>query len=528
MQEIRFSSAAAATLKYTVVILLVACASVVEAQKKVTLKKADQLMGGKKGDEKYQRLIGNVIFVQNNTTIYCDSAHFYKKRNSVEAFGYVHIVEGDSIDITGSRLEYDGNTKKAKLRNNVVFTKLATATLYTDYLDFYRSQNLAYYFNGGKLVDSLNTLTSNKGYYKTNTNLASFKKNVDVKNPDYTMQADSLQYNSRTKIIYFVTETTVINKDSSTFVYQGGIYNTVSKVSDVKKGTGESEAYTIVGERYDYDGIRNVGKVRGNVVMTSKKENLLIYGQASDHFKNTGYTKVYDHAYVAKVTEDNDTLFMSADTLISIDNVDPKKKRLLAYHNVKIFKTNMQGKADSLEYRPSDSTIYFYNKPVLWSEGNQMTADSIRMLIEHNTISKIFLVANAFVISQDTLLNFNQIKGRRMTAELANSKINKVIVLGNGESVYYALDDKTMSLMGMNKIICSNITIRFKEGKVNNLSFYVKPDAQFIPPHELKKEMRTLKGFNWKAEEKPLRDDVVQKNQPVTAPALPQTKKAVQ
>jgi lipopolysaccharide export system protein LptA len=436
-------------------------------------------------------------------------------------------VEGDSIDITGSRLEYDGNTKKAKLRNNVIFTKLATAVLYTDYLDFSRQQNLAYYFNGGKLVDSLNTLTSNKGYYKTNSNLASFKKNVKVVNPDYTMLADSLQYNSRTKVIYFVTETTVVNKDSSTFVYQGGQYNTTTKVSDIKKGTGESEEYTIVGNKYDFDGIRNIGKVRGNVVMTSKKQNLIIYGQASDYFKNTGYTKIYDHAYVAKVTEDNDTLFMSADTLVSIESDDPKKKRLLAYHNVKIFKTNMQGKADSLEYRLSDSTIYFYNQPVLWSEGNQMTADSIRMLIEHNTISKIFLVANAFVISQDTLVNFNQIKGRRMTAEMANSKINKVIVIGNGESLYYVLDDKTHSLMGMNKIICSNITIRFKEGKVNNLSFYVKPDAQFIPPHELKKDDRTLKGFNWKAKEKPLKKDVV-KPGPAPAPPLPQIKKAVQ
>lgn len=508
MRTIGFFGVAIHGLTCLVLILSAGTGSAV-AQKRVQLKKADQLLGGKKGEEKYQRLIGNVIFTQNKTTIFCDSAHFYKKRNSVEAFGHVHIVEGDSIDITGSRLEYDGNTKKAKIRKNVIFNKLATATLYTDNLDFSRQQNLAYYFNGGKLVDSINTLTSNRGYYKTNTNIASFKKNVIVVNPDYTMTADSLQYNSRTKIIYFVTETTVVNKDSSTFVYQGGNYNTSTKRTDIKSGTGESEAYTIVGDKYDFDGIRNIGKVRGNVIMTSKKENLIIYGQASDHFKNSGYTKVYDNAYVAKITDDNDTLFMSADTLVSIDSDDPGKKRLLAYHNVRIFKKNMQGKADSIEYRVSDSTIYFYKQPVLWSEGNQMTADSIRMLIEQNTISKIFLVANAFVISQDTLLNFNQIKGRRMTAELVNSKINKVIVMGNGESLYYILEDKDQSFMGMNKIICSNITIRFKDGKVNNLSFYVKPDGHFIPPHELKKEDRILKGFNWKGKEKPVKKDVV-------------------
>lgn len=486
------------------------------AQKKVKLKDADQLRGGRRGDERFERVIGNVVFVQNQTTIYCDSAHFYKKRNSVEAFGRVRITDGDSVTITAARLEYDGNTKKAKLRDDVVFNKLATATLYTDYLDYERPNSMAYYFNGGRLVDSVNVLTSNKGYYNVNSNLASFKKNVKVVNPDYTMLSDSLRYNSRTKIIFFVTKTTVINKDSSTFVYEGGEYNTRTKVSDIKSGLGESTEYTIAGDKYDGDAIRNIVKVRGNVVMTSKKENLIIYGQASDYFKNTGVTKVYNQAYVAKITEENDTLFMTADTLVSIDSKDPQMKRLLAYHNVKIYKSDLQGIADSLEYRSADSTIYFYKKPILWTQGNQMTADSISMLIEKNSISRIYMVANSFVISQDTLFHFNQIKGRRMTAHLANSKINRVEVEGNGESIYYALDDKNLSLMGMNKIICSNITIRFKEGRVHNLSFYVKPEANFIPPHELKKEDRTLKGFEWKENQKPEKADVVKgaRNEP--------------
>jgi hypothetical protein len=96
-----------------------------------------------------------------------------------------------------------------------------------------------------------------------------------------------------------------------------------------------------------------------------------------------------------------------------------------------------------------------------------------------------------------------------MTADIVNSKINRVLVEGNGESLYFALDDKTNMLMGMNKIICSNIIVRFKEGRVNNLSFYVKPEANFIPPHELKKENLTLKGYSWKLDEKPTRNDVV-------------------
>lgn len=482
------------------------------AQKRVRLKDADVLRLGKSGDVQFQRLIGNVVLTQNETTIYCDSAHFYRRENSVEAFGNVRIVEGDSITITGARLIYNGDDKTARFRRNVVFTKLATATLYTDFLDYARIPNQAHYFNGGRLVDSVNVLTSRKGYYDVNSNLASFKNNVKVTNPDYTMYADSMQYNSRTKNIYFVSETTVINKDSSRAVYKGGVYNTITKVSDLREGTGETGDYTIKGNEYDLDAIRNIARVRGSVVMTSKKENLVIYGQASDFFRAEGITKVYNNAFVAKVTDDQDTLFMTADTLVSIDSNDPEKKRILAYHNVKVFKKDLQGVADSLEYRTSDSTIFLYKDPVLWTQGNQMTADSISMLIENNTISRMLLVDNAFVISQDTLMNYNQIKGRVMTADFAGQNISRVIVEGNGESLYYFLDEEDFGLIGMNKIICSSITIRFREGKVNNLSFYTRPEGRFIPPHELKEEEMKLKGFQWRTIDRPSRADVVKES----------------
>ncbi|MCI0750733.1 MAG: hypothetical protein L0Y35_02750, partial [Flammeovirgaceae bacterium] len=481
----------------------------VMAQKKVKLKQANSLSGGIKEGVRFDRLIGNVILTQNKTTIYCDSAHFYKSTNQVEAFGRVRITEGDSITITANKLEYDGNLKRAKLRNNVVFTRLERATLFTDYLDFDRPNNTALYFNGGRLVDTINVLTSRKGYYNVNTNLASFKKDVDVKNPDYTMAADSLQYNSRSKIIYFVSKTTLIDKDSNVFVYESGQYDSKTRKSDLSRGVAENEGYKLESDDYSLDDIRKIYRLRGNVVMTSKLEKLIIYGQASDAYKTKGITKIYDRAYVAKITDDEDTLFMRADTLVSIDDKDPKKKRILAYHNVRIFKSDLQGIADSLEYRSADSTIFFYKNPVLWTQGNQMTADSISMLILNNTINKIFMDSKAFVISTDTLKNFNQIKGRKMVAEFAGKGLKRVVVTGNGESLYFALEDKTNLLMGMNKILCSNMVIRFKEGRVTNLSFYVKPEANFIPPHEIKLDDKELSGFEWVIQDRPTKEDVV-------------------
>jgi lipopolysaccharide export system protein LptA len=510
------------------ILFVVFLSSPVWSQKRVKLKKADISRGGVKNGERVDWVIGNVVFTQNQTTIYCDSAQIFKSTNSVEAYGRVRITEGDSVTATAQRLTYDGNQKIARMRKKVVFTKLATATLYTDFLDFFRTKSEARYFNGGKLVDSTNTLTSQKGYYDLKTNLASFKTQVVGVNPEYTLTSDTLQYNSTTKIIYFLDSTTVVNKDGQTAVYQSGFYDTYQKKSNINKGEIETPTYRLKGDRYFLDDVRKLYKAKFNVVMTSKEENMIIYGDDGYYDKKTGVSKVYGNAYLTKVADDGDTLFLSADTLVSIENKDARKKRLLAYPNVKIFKSDMQGAADSLIYLSSDSVMYFFRNPALWTNGNQMTADTIRVELRNKNIDKIHLLSNSFVISQDTLTNFNQIKGRKMTAFFAGRDIHHVLVEGNGESLYYALQEEEQDLdsailritfsAGMNKMICSNMRINFTGGKVNNVTAYVMPDASFVPPHELKPDDQKLKGFVWRIEERPIRGDVVKKKKAESGP----------
>jgi lipopolysaccharide export system protein LptA len=492
-------------------------------QKRVKLEHADSLKGSMRDGKRFDKLLGHVVFKQNTTTIYCDSSYFFRAENKLEAFGHVHITD-DSVDITSYKLEYDGTKKIAYLRRQVVFEKLNRGKLFTDFLDYDRVKNQAKYFNGGKLVDTTNTLTSSKGYYDLNTNMASFKKNVVGENPDYTLTSDTLQYNSKTKIVYFRAFTKLVDKEGKAAVYEHGFYDTKRKLSSLSTGVMETPSYKITALDYDLDDKRKYYRVKGKVAMTSKSENMTIYGDDGFMDKKNGISKVWNNAYVAKVSDQGDTLFLSADTLVSLENKDPKMKRLLAYHHVKIFRNDMQGKADSLAYVSADSTLYFYRDPVLWSDENQMTADSIRMLLKNKTIDRIYMVNNAFVASVDSLKNFNQIKGRKMTTYFADKKIHHVFVEGNGESIYHALEEKTIKkdslilkltlLVGMNKMICSNIRINFKNGKVNNVNSYVKPDASFIPPHEIKDKDRTLKGFTWQIASRPRKRDVI-KNQPV-------------
>lgn len=455
--------------------------------------------------EKVKKLIQGVVFKQKNTTIFSDSAYFYEERNAIEAFGKVRIKEGDSINITGNNLLYDGDLKIAKMRGDVVYTD-PTMTLYTDFLNYDMIAKLATYHNGGKLVDPENTLTSIKGYYDTNAKFISFKEEVVLINPEYTLRSDTLQYNTITKVAYARGPTNIVTTDSTELNTIEGTFNTTEKQSTFIKGEIVTDNYILTGDILYADDLEQYYTATDNVKMVSLKDEVVITGDHGWYYKPDGITRVFGNALMRKAVN-MDTLFLSSDTLISIENPGINNKIILAFHDVKIFKSDLQGKSDSLAYNFSDSTIYLYQQPVLWSEGNQILADSINIQLANNDIDRMNMTSNSFVISQDTIRNYNQIKGRDMVAFFRESRIDRVNVYGNGESIYYVLEDTLV--MGMNRSLSSNMLIKFQDNKADRITFYTKPDASFIPPHEIKPPDTRLQGFKWYEELRPKKEDVL-------------------
>ena len=478
------------------------------SQRKVKLVQAEKLEGGRKDNINFDSFAGNVIFEHRGTNIYCDSAVFYKKTNSLEAFGNVKIDDGDSVTVTSRKLLYDGNDQLAMLRENVVFTKKGQMTLFTDFLDYDRKEEMAKYFNGGRLVDSTNELRSRRGYYQVPINLASFKKEVVGKNEDFTLKSDTLQYNTETKVIYFLDHTELTNTEGEVFVYESGTYNSGDESSLFFKGYIETPSYYLYGNQLVANDAAKYYSASSNVKIISKENDIIVLGEEAEYFKEEGIIKIYDDPLL-KVLSGSDTLYLAADTLVSIDSDIPEEKRLLAYKDVRIFKSDLQGRADSLSYFQSDSVLTFYGEPVLWTEGNQMSADSIDLLIENNTISKLHMVNNSFIISKDTLLNFNQIKGKTVDAIFENNQLNTVYVNGNGESIFFMLSENSDELIGMNKILCSDMTLNFIDGELNDITFYTNNDGSFIPPHELEEPDKRLSGFEWLEELKPEFETVI-------------------
>ena len=170
----------------------------------------------------------------------------------------------------------------------------------------------------------------------------------------------------------------------------------------------------------------------------------------------------------------------------------------------------MQGICDSLTYDRQDSIIYLNQDPVLWHTKNQLTSDSMQIRSKRGKVDELRLFGNAFAVNQDTLLNFNQTKGRSMRAYFRNDKMRRVDVLGNAESIFYALDGDTV-VTGMNRMLSANMRLLFADNKLNKISVLANPEARFIPSHELKPDDERLKGYAWRAKERPTRRQVLGK-----------------
>lgn len=480
-------------------------------KEKVKLIRADALEGSVIDGTDVRILKGNVIFKQGDAFMYCDSAYQYMDRNSLDAFGHVKIDQEPTMILTGNTLHYNGNTKLAKVKGNVVF-KDGKMTLTTDQLNYNLNTKVGSYTTGGKIVDDKNVLTSEKGYYFSKSKYFGFKDSVTLVNDNYTIECDTLEYSSATKVSYFKGPTNIKTKDGNLYA-EDGEYNTITGQSYFSKRAAlDNEKYNLLGDSLHYNEELKIGYARGDVELTLKQSGIIIYADIGTFNEKSGISKSYGNTMM-KYAMGRDTMYLIADTLISIQD-SQNLKRLDAFYNVRIYKSDMKAKCDSMSYLVTDSMILYYDDPVIWADASQITGEEIKVQLANSAMDKMYVTENAFMVSVDSLQNYNQIKGTDMIAHFDTSDLYRLDVNGNGQSLYYALENDT-ALVGLNKTICTNMVIKLDSSKVKYINFLQKPDATFIPPQKIVETDNQLNGFMWRKEEEPLFEEFAKYLPPV-------------
>jgi lipopolysaccharide export system protein LptA len=466
-------------------------------RKSIDLKNADEDTIEKDSiGREMHRLLGNVLFYHNNISLSCDSAHYFPEVKQIIAYKKVHIEQGDTLDLYSDYLFYDGKSETALAKGNVELIDKETH-LYTDTINYDVRNRIARYDDRGRMTNADNTLTSIVGIYYVSESLFHFKDSVKIVNPDYVMTADTMDYNTNTEISYF-TGPTEMNGDSIYLYCEKGWYDTRNDITNIwKNAVIDNRKQIIHGDSLFFDNISGYGQSFGNVVIQDTANNLIVEGEYAWYYKEPEKFLVTDKAVFIQVS-DKDSLFLHADTISSITVSDSSllSYRLMkAFHGCRIYSKGLQSKCDSLSYSFQDSVIRMYTSPVIWSEENQLTADSMAVFSKNQQTDRLELYSSAFVTSKIDTIRFNQIKGRSLTGYFKNNELYKIDIRGNGESIYYLLDGEDIA--GINQSKCANIEVFLADGKISEIYEYQDPDGNIEPPEpKIPKEIR-LKGFSW-------------------------------
>lgn len=518
------------------------------AQNLVYLEHSDVLAFDRDRLPDAQILRGDVRFRHDDALMFCDSAYFYEKSNSVTAFGRVRFLQGDTLSGYGDRLYYDGNARLARLCRNVRLIHIGD-TLTTDSLNYDRNANLAYYFTGGTIRDSLNSLQSVWGQYSTSDNQALFRRNVHLQNDRFTFDTDTLLYNTKTSLARIVCPTVIVYDTVTTILSSNGTYNTSTEQSVLydRSLITHNDGQQLTGDTIFYDKKAGYGRLLRNIEITDTAQHITLYGHFGEAWEQDKRGYVTDSARVVEWSQADNYTYLHADTLFTeqityTDTLgqDTSYQQLRAFHHVRAYNRDYQLVCDSLSANSRDSVIVLHHAPVCWSDSNQVSADSITLHFVNEKLHHIHGVGAAFGTRQISDSCFDQIQGREMWAWMNDSTVYKVDVNGNAQTVFYPKEDDG-SIIGVNTTQSSFIQIFLNDRKIDHILFTTSTSGVLYPLDQLARKEQFLGGYFWAETERPLSpDDIFRiplpaerpKRQAVsaveddggTAPASPQNK----
>jgi lipopolysaccharide export system protein LptA len=466
-------------------------------------------------------LVGHVKIKQGNTLLYGDSIIVNTTKNSLEGFGKVHINDADSVHTYADYLIYDGNTKKAKLRKHVKLTD-GRGTLTTDSLDYDVSIKIGVYKKGGKLVRDKTVLKSTEGVYYGITRDVIFRNKVTLIDPDNSILTDTLEYNTYSQLANFISPSKIIS-GSRIIKTKNGNYNLETRKGFLyERSSIDDSTYFFIADDMAIDDSLGLGEFRGNALYKSKDS--LSFDLIANNIKTNRKKDVLlaTELPILLIKQPKDTLYVSADTLYSARLSDLKRKipkarakegvkqdsslnkYFEAFHHVKVYSDSLQGVADSLFYSLEDSTIRLHHQPILWVNQNQITGDTIYMLLNNKKAEQLRILNNAMAISPvDSTDYYNQLKGNSMVVDFIDGKLHQMQTKGSAENIYFATDYDE-KFIGVNHSNAQIISIDFENDEPVKIVFINQLTGKMTPLFEVPTSELKLNNFKWHIHLKPL------------------------
>ena len=476
---------------------------------RVYLEHADELeydIYGSRPDVQIAR--GKVKFRHKGGILTCDSAYFNEQSNSFEAFGNVFMKQGDTLTLKSEWAWYDGNDERAQARRNVVLTH-RKSKLYCDSLDYDRMYGIAYFFDGGKLIDKGSTLTSDWGQYNTETRDAVFYYKVRLKNNNMTMYSDTLYYDTRTSVAHIVGDYTSDKNEvgPSMIVNQGnvvyttdGYYDTNTETSMLYgRSTVDNEDKTITADSLFSDSKKKIDEGLGRVIYIDKKNKNRFEGNHVFYDENMGYGYATDSAVVMDFSQ-KDTLYVHADSLKLYTyniNTDSVYRVMHGFHKVRAYRTDIQAVCDSLVFNSKDSCLTLYKDPIAWNMGRQVLGEVMHAYMRDSTIRYADVIGQAMSIERMDSAHYNQLAAKEMQVYFNEGKARETWAIGNVQAVYYPIDDVDTTIIGLNFLETDTMKMYLSPERKLEKIWASKSTGTMYPITQIPPDKLRLPAFAW-------------------------------
>lgn len=488
--------------------------------------------GYKKTDSatELQLLVGRVQVRQGKTTFTCDSAVYIRNNQMLEAFGNVHINDADSIHTYGQYLQYFTGSRMAFMKKKVRLTD-GKSNLYTDDLSYDVNQKIGAYHNKGRFETGTTRLSSTHATYYADLKDVYFMGNVVLKDPQYDLTTDSLLYNTNLDVATFISPTVIIDSSKRKIKTREGFYDRRNKKAFFsKRPVIEDGAVTVTANEIDTNDSSGVSNLKGNAVYKDTAQNVAILANRIEANQKEGSFKATLHPLMI-LKQDGDSLFLTADTLYSgklsarslerdstltgdslkkglegtpaLQPTDSTDRYILAFPHVRIFSDSLQAVADSLFYSSRDSIFQLFRDPIVWSNDNQVTGDTIYLYTRNKKADRLFVFENGMLVNKAGENLYNQIRGNRLNGYFKEGVIDYMRARGNAESIYY-IKDEDSSMVGINKASGDIIELRFNNKELNKVLFISEVKGVMYPFSQFPESERRLRNFQWQLQRRPM------------------------
>lgn len=471
---------------------------------------ANQLKGEVLNGKSCRRLEGNVTITLDTSGIIltADQAYKYDDSDVIEAEGNVKIVDRDGSVLTSNRLIYDLSKKEAIFSGNVSCTS-KKANFYTSELIYNVETKQGRFSQKGKLVQDQMVLTSPSGLYDGINHQVTFANKVALVDPNYSLDCEALVYYTHKEIAYFKGETKVVHQDGLLTTSKGGNYLVPKKHLVFHEATLTTPEVVIMADSLKIFDDQNC-LASGHVSLSATKHDALIVGEKANYDQKTKQGQITGNPLLTKVFKDQN-MYLRADTFMilekSIDNKPPEQE-IYALNNVKLYQEELQGIADGAVYNSNKNTIHLQNNPIIWCGNYQITGQAVYLVVEEDKQVKLFVDKDLFMASADPVGNYNQLKGNKMVALFKEGAIEQMSIIGNSESLYFALGDKN-ELMGMNHIKSDTMEMTMQDNALGQMTCKPKPHGIFYPTEKIEESQIKLDGFVWHGEQWPTKENIL-------------------